>query len=128
MPGGAGATFRAPEDVPWLFGVARHQLANARDDPRVAVRDSGSYSRGSAPRSVRGRRDPRVDALRDALRRLPDADAGVLRLLAWEGLSQREAAVVLGTSENAVALRASRARRRLAELLDRFPTDPDMEG
>jgi RNA polymerase sigma-70 factor, ECF subfamily len=114
-----------PEDVLWLFGVARRQLANARRSERRRHRLRLTLARerpvGAAPAQ-----DPRVEAVRDALQQLPDADAELLRLLAWEGLSQREAAAVLDTTENAIALRASRARRRLAELLDRNTSAPDM--
>jgi RNA polymerase sigma-70 factor (ECF subfamily) len=116
-----------PEDVLWLFGVARHQLANMRRSARRRKRLRLALAR-ERPTAGRAADDPRVEAVRDAMRRLPEPDAEVLRLVAWDGLSHREAAVVLGVTENAVALRSSRARRRLAELMDRFSASPDMEG
>lgn len=116
-----------PEELLWLYGVARRQLANRRrslarlhrlrlriaHEPVVSVAEPDDG-------------DLRAIEVREALGRLPGADAEVLRLLAWEGLSQREAAAVLGATENAVALRASRARRRLASMLDRSGGDADM--
>jgi DNA-directed RNA polymerase specialized sigma24 family protein len=54
----------------------------------------------------------------------------VLILLVWEDLSQEEAAHVLGVSVNAVALRSSRARKRLGEELKRLgfsSTDQDAD-
>lgn len=114
-----------PEHVLWLYGVARRQLANNRRARRRRehLRLRLGRERPPAPATT----DDRVEEVRAALARLPAKDAEVLRLLAWEGLSQREAARVLGTTENAVALRASRARKRLAESLDRFGSPQDME-
>jgi len=48
-----------------------------------------------------------------AIRRLPEADAEALRLVAWEELSHEEAGRVLDCSSNAVAVRLHRARGRL---------------
>lgn len=116
-----------PEHLLWLYGVARRQLANRRRGSarlqRLRLRLAGEPAQTLTTPSED---DPRVDAIREALLRMPPDDAELLRLLAWEGLSQREAAAVLDTTENAVALRASRARRRLSELLDRSPVDVDM--
>jgi RNA polymerase sigma-70 factor (ECF subfamily) len=107
-----------PEDLLWLYGVARNVLANAA---RGARRQERLWARLAAePVTVAA--DPPSEPLADvacALAALPSADAELLRLLAWEGLTHGEAAVVLGTTENAVALRASRARRALrARLTD----------
>ncbi len=52
-----------------------------------------------------------------ALDRLPLADQELLRLLAWDGLTQAEAGVVLGISANAVAIRLHRARKRFTDEL-----------
>jgi RNA polymerase sigma-70 factor (ECF subfamily) len=40
-----------------------------------------------------------------------------LLIIAWDGLSQREAAAALGCSRGAVALRLRRARKRLGRAL-----------
>lgn len=103
---------------PWLFGVARRVLANLYRGER--------------------RRDALADRLREqltdvvvdpdesdapafsALRRLPDADQEVLRLVAWEQLARDEIALVLGISRAAVRVRLHRARRRLREQMDQM--------
>ena len=53
-----------------------------------------------------------------ALEQLPDKEREALRLLAWDGLSTAEAAVVLGCTRATLAVRMHRARRRLAEIID----------
>ena len=58
--------------------------------------------------------DPRVIA---ALARLNERDRELLMLLAWEELSQAEAAEVLGLRKNTVAVRLHRARRQFADAL-----------
>ena len=44
---------------------------------------------------------------------LPEADAEVLRLWAWEELAPREIGVALGISPNAASIRLHRAKSRL---------------
>jgi len=53
-----------------------------------------------------------------ALSRLTELEREAVLLVAWDGLSQQEAAIVLGCSRVAVAVRVHRARRRLAAALD----------
>ncbi len=59
-----------------------------------------------------------------ALSRLGDADAEVLRLVAWEQLSIAEIASVLGMEPDAVRQRLHRARRRLAHEYGRLQSRP----
>ena len=72
-------------------------------------------ARGPTPESevVNGQRRAR---LQDAIRELPMAMRQVLTL-ALEGLSNRAVGDVLGLSENAVAIRLTRARQALRERL-----------
>jgi RNA polymerase sigma-70 factor (ECF subfamily) len=56
------------------------------------------------------------DRLLDAVRRLPEPHRQVM-LLGLEGLSQAEIADVLGIAEGNVAVRQSRARKRLRDML-----------
>lgn len=70
--------------------------------------------------------EPESPAL-EALANLRADDQELLRLLAWEGLSQAEAGVVLGVSPNAVAIRLHRARRRFATELARIE-ERDLKG
>lgn len=50
----------------------------------------------------------------EAINQLKEADQEILRLAAWEELSHREIAEILGCRERAVAVRLHRARKRLA--------------
>jgi RNA polymerase sigma-70 factor, ECF subfamily len=57
-------------------------------------------------------------SLAAALARLPERDQEMLRLVAWEGLTDAGAlGLVLGMSPSAVRVRLHRARRRLRRLL-----------
>jgi RNA polymerase sigma factor (sigma-70 family) len=60
------------------------------------------------------------DVLARAFARLSEPDREVLRLVAWEHLSLRDAARALGCSYVACRVRFHRARRRLASQLERF--------
>lgn len=106
----------ADTPLPWLYGVARRNLANQRRglDRRIRL--------ASRLRSLHPRTGPGDNAehhyLLVALSRLPSRDQEVLRLAAFEQLTATEIAAVLDCSPNAAALRLSRARRRLRDTLD----------
>lgn len=120
--------WRRIDDVPggdearlWLYGVARHVLANSRRS--VDRRDRlGERLR----REVRRLADPdlavgvtvRLD-VRRALGRLPADDRELLRLTVWEGLGPQQIAAVLGVTPVAMRSRLKRARARLREELAR---------
>lgn len=110
---------RLPEsDVarPWLLAIARRIVANQRRGSARRFR-LGLRIRAEAPWSST---PPDVETpATEALARLRPDDQELLRLLAWDGLSQAEAGIVLGISANAVAIRLHRARRRFADELSR---------
>ena len=60
--------------------------------------------------------------------RLSDDDRETLALIAWDGLQPREAALVTGCSAATFAVRAHRARRRLAALLEDSEPALDAQG
>ena len=95
-------------ELPWLYGVARKTLANARRRTHTAP---VGYEVAHDPEPVA---DPQ---LARAFAELSDADREVLRLVAWEGLSLRDAAHVLGCSHVACRVRYHRAKSRLATRL-----------
>jgi RNA polymerase sigma-70 factor (ECF subfamily) len=98
------------EPLPWLYGVARKTLANER---RRRSREA------PASADVVYEPEPAGDAvLASAFAELSELDREVLRLVAWEGLSQREAALVLGCSAVACRVRYHRAKARLASRLE----------
>jgi RNA polymerase sigma factor (sigma-70 family) len=104
-----------PEDPkPWLLAVARGVLANQR---RAAGRRAALDERLAREREVLGEslEDPPV--LR-ALGRLSESDRELLLLVAWEGLSNKEAAATLECSCTALKVRLHRARLRLRATLE----------
>jgi RNA polymerase sigma factor (sigma-70 family) len=111
-----------PDDpIPWLLAVARRVLANQR---RATGRRKALDQRlGSAPRAGSlAVSDPAEEvaarmALEDALEHLSEWDREALLLVAWEGLDNRRAAVVMNCSPASFAVRLHRARRRLTQHL-----------
>ena len=105
-------------ELPWLYGVARLTLANHRRGAarreRLAVRVARAVP---APATSR---DDEFDTVHRALARLRPDEREILRLAAWEQLRTAEIATVLGCSDNAAALRLSRARQRFREQLTAF--------
>jgi RNA polymerase sigma-70 factor (ECF subfamily) len=118
-----------PKDaLPWLLGCARHALLNHqradRRRSRLAARLNANAP--STPFSL----DAQDHRLLQALARLKEGDREVLLLTAWEGLTTRQAARVLGCSPQTFKVRAHRARKRLADALlvvDSRPTQLKME-
>ncbi len=114
------------EPLPWLLGVARKVLAELR---RGQGRRDALIERIAA--SVEEAEDDHAEALVGrrrvlaALSRLTDSQREVLLLIVWEGLSQREAAAVLGCTRGAVALRLHRARTGMRAALAEEASDDD---
>lgn len=118
--------WRRLDDVPpgdeaklWLFGVARRALANAR---RASRRHDRLVERLAATLPANAFVTPPPDVapagrIRAAIDRLGATDAELVRLVAWEGLTPREAAPVLGLSPELTRVRLHRARARLRDLL-----------
>lgn len=112
------------EPLPWLLGVARRCLANInrREGRQVALcQRLAEVTRMSSADEISIGRDISTAVL-DALGRLTVGERDVLTLLAWEGLTPDEAAVVLACSRATVYVRLHRARRRFAASL-RHVTD-----
>src|SRR5438270_13671847 len=80
------------EPLPWLYAVARKTLANHR---RKLEREQRLGAAGAAFTEM----EPLGDtALGAAFAALSERDREVLRLIAWEGVSLGQAAVVLSCS------------------------------
>jgi RNA polymerase sigma-70 factor (ECF subfamily) len=101
-------------ELPWLYAIAARVLANQRRSLRRLVALSSRL--GELPEPAQAERSdlPEVVA---ALKQLRKDDQEILRLAAWEGLTNAELAVALDCSENAATIRLHRARKRLAEEL-----------
>jgi RNA polymerase sigma factor (sigma-70 family) len=121
--------WRRLEDVPadarvWLLGTARKVLANER---RGAARQRAVQGRLEREVWTRPEHAPAAEQLLglepaaqhvlDALRSLRESDREALLLIAWEELSHREAARVLGVRESTFGVRLHRAKRRLERAL-----------
>ena len=116
--------------LPWLLGVARGVSANVRRGHRRrgALTDRIGAQPPDDPVWPVGDPD---DAMTAALHRLSEADRELITLLAWDGLSQEEAAEALGCSRGALKVRLHRARGRLTALLDQdapAPSSPAHPG
>ncbi len=108
--------------LPWLYAVAGNLVRNARraEGRRLRLVDKLAVeptpTAGAGPLGADPAERPGAD-LRAALAGLSFDDQELLRLIAWEGLTHAEVGQVLGCSANAVAIRAHRARQRLADQL-----------
>lgn len=106
--------------LPWSYGVAKRALANHRR----SLRRQGHLvdrlkQRTSEPVASPFASEGDSPQLAAALERLSTDDRELLRLWAWEDLEPREIAVVLGSTSNAVSLRLSRAKKKLANEIQR---------
>jgi RNA polymerase sigma-70 factor, ECF subfamily len=113
---------RLPESdqLPWLYSIARRVVANELRGTRRRERLQSALTSFGArtPREPSDLVEARA-AIVEAVQRLSAAQREVVLLVAWEGLSNREAAIALGCSTPAFELRLHRARRRLAKELAR---------
>lgn len=117
--------WRRREDLPsgertqlaWLFAVARNQIGTQlRSQGRAsALTDRLRGDARLAPPSLGP--DAQATPLSAAFERLSSADREVLSLHVWEGFSNEEAALSLGCSINAYAIRLHRAKNRLRATL-----------
>jgi RNA polymerase sigma-70 factor (ECF subfamily) len=109
------------ESLPWLYGVARNAIRNHR---RGAIRrlrlvaKAGSIvdAQPDGPETL-AIRSAEIDEVSAALAALRDDDQELLRLKAWEQISNQAIAEVLGISVQAVESRYARAIARLAKKL-----------
>ncbi len=107
-----------PEDaeLPWMLGVARNVLRNAR---RSKNRRSTFESTLSPPKNEASAEDSVIadNSVRDALAGLDDDEREIVLLNAWDGLDTHALGVYFSISTNAAAVRLSRAQSRFRELL-----------
>lgn len=106
--------------LPWLYAVALRVISNQyrsgrrrRDLDRRLTHEASGRPRSSDPAESLDRRD----AFAGAFAKLSEAEREVLRLVAWDGLSTRDAARVYGCSPGAFRVRLHRTRRKLAKHL-----------
>jgi RNA polymerase sigma-70 factor (ECF subfamily) len=109
------------EPLPWVYGVAKRTLANQRRGDgrrnRLVGRIGGQARADSHdPRVWTGEAETVLD---NALTELVESERELIRLWAWEQLEPREIAVVLDTNPNAISLRLTRAKKKLADSIER---------
>jgi RNA polymerase sigma factor (sigma-70 family) len=116
--------WRRLEEIPnahervWLLGVARRALANQRrGSKRQGALRERLAGQAPTPDPVQPHLAAGQGRLGRALASLSDDDRELLLLLAWEGLSNQQAAHVLEIGPRALRVRLHRARRRLANAL-----------
>ncbi|MCA1224240.1 RNA polymerase sigma factor [Streptomyces sp. 8L] len=118
--------------LPWLLGVARNQVRELRrrdsrrhalavqEAQRIVMGEQGEQGEvADVATSVADR-----EAALHALAALSDADRELLTLIAWHGLSAKEAAGVLHSTTATVTVRLHRARRRLERTMQAAARPP----
>jgi RNA polymerase sigma-70 factor (ECF subfamily) len=112
----------------WLYGTARHVLANhargarRRDRLTERLREELRQKLPVVLRTEEG------SALLEALAGLGEADRELLMLIGWEELTPAQAGRALGISPLAARTRLHRARRRLrAQLAESSSNPPNTE-
>ncbi|MEV5892621.1 RNA polymerase sigma factor [Nonomuraea fuscirosea] len=112
--------------LPWLLGVARNVL---RDNVRAEVRRQAmaaelkAWTEGDVADQVTERM-----AVVRALAGLREDDREILVLVAWHGLSPKEAARVIGCSSAAYRVRLHRARKRLKRAIESVESEEAAMG
>ncbi len=107
--------------LPWLLVVARNTIANRHRHERRQDRLTetlGHLDRVAAPAASADRDVVERETMLRALAELSDLEREALLLVAWDGLTNREAARVAECSVRAFEVRLSRARARLSRAID----------
>ncbi len=110
----------AGDGRPWLFGIARHVLANyhrgQRRRQRLGGRLRDALARDVVPDPASGVAE--WDRTRRILMQLGPDDRELLMLVGWDGLTPSEAAAVIGIGAGAARMRLARARQRFRALVE----------
>jgi len=115
--------------LPWLYAVAGNVVRNRRRSNRrrfrlVARLGSLRQPMPAEPEPLVIRHHEAVE-VHQALQRLRPEDQELLRLKAWEGLTNRQIGEVLGVSDRAVEGRYARVLDRLSREIPAVSPQPD---
>jgi RNA polymerase sigma-70 factor, ECF subfamily len=103
------------DPLPWLYWIARGVLSNEQRAVHRRLALAARLAAESTPPVTPVEGAPEI---LEALAALRESDREALLLTAWEGLSVREAAMVVSCSATTFAVRLHRARRRLVRVLN----------
>jgi len=109
----------------WLFGVAANVLRRGVERHRSSealIERLLSEPQDSVQVESLEREDRTSRALRAGLASLAASDREILTLTAWEGLTPKQIAVVIGLPTNVIRVRLHRARSRLKRRLTHAQT------
>lgn len=121
---------RPDSDIAWLLGVASNVAAahyRTRSRLPLLVDDASLDRARSDDDSLQDAVATKLTVLQ-VLEELSAPDRDILLLVAWEGLTQSEAAAVLGCSDGAFRVRLLRARQRFRALLERHTQRDERAG
>ena len=108
----------------WLFTILRNTYYSDRRKARREVADpDGAMSERLSEKPAHDGH-LQLDAFRAAFRHLPDEQREAVTLVGAGGFSYEEAAEMCGVAPGTVKSRASRGRRRLAELMELGEGEP----
>ncbi|GAA0475327.1 hypothetical protein Ade02nite_41410 [Paractinoplanes deccanensis] len=113
------------DPLPWLLAVARNVIRERyRDEERQA--SLATELRTWTTEAATDVADDVAErwATLAALTALPEDDRELLTLIAWHGLTPRQAAQVIGCSTPTFFVRLHRARKRLQQALTSPPANP----
>ncbi|GAB2988621.1 RNA polymerase sigma factor [Nocardioides montaniterrae] len=118
-----------PEDpLPWLLVVARNVLSDRQRRSRRATERIdivGQLDQVAAPSGGPEQVAVEREQMLGALAVLSEADREALLLVAWDGLTNAQAAEVVGCNQRAFEVRLSRARARLMAAVDAADVDQE---
>jgi len=113
-----------PQELPWLYGVARNLVAN---HVRKTQRSQALVSRLTVEEMVIGDESVGMSNLElrveQVMGQFSDLDREIFRLVHWENLSPDDIAVVVGITSKAVERRIARSRARVREAINPTPTE-----
>jgi RNA polymerase sigma-70 factor (ECF subfamily) len=111
--------------LPWLFGIARRvhtrqrrrtrsflRLVSKNTNAQISYADEETTAIESAIDAARA-----ANEMQDAMQRLSAGEREVLELVAIDGMTPTEAALVLDLTPNAARLKLSRARKHMQRML-----------
>ena len=107
-----------PDPLPWLIAATRRTLANQRRSSGRQLLLAERLARELRTAAGEEHAAHETTIVDDAFAQLALGDREVLALVAWDGLTNAQAASSLGCSAVAFRVRLHRARRRLAAALD----------